>query len=370
MKNTITLIIAGILIVGAILFLQSYSNSPQGDGGQVVEVVSNRPGMDIEKKAMMFERAKEITTPNGFINTDGITIDELVGKKVILVDFWTYSCINCQRTTPYLNAWYDKYADDGLEIIGMHTPEFEFEKELSNVQQAVEKFKIKYPVVLDNDFSTWRAYQNRFWPRKYLIDIDGFIVYDHIGEGGYEETEKKIQELLKERADRLKLDQEIDSDIADIEEETRNTASTPEIYFGASRNELLGNGQAHRRGKQTFTLPEKLRDNLLYLEGEWEIFEEYAESKSPNAKILLPYEASNVFTVASADQSVDVTITRDGNSLNDAAGSDTIFTEGKDHIVVQQNQLYRLIESEKSGKYLLEMSVSDPGFKIYTFTFG
>jgi thiol-disulfide isomerase/thioredoxin len=135
---------------------------------------------------------------SGYINThDGFRLSEIVGKKVVLVDFWTYSCINCQRTQPYLNAWYKKYKDAGLEIVGVHTPEFAFEKDRANVVAAVEKFGITYPVVQDNDYQTWGTYGNRYWPRKYLIDIDGYIVYDHIGEGGYEETEEKIQELLR-----------------------------------------------------------------------------------------------------------------------------------------------------------------------------
>ena len=143
---------------------------------EVEEVPLHIADMTVEQKAMRYERAKEITTPDGFINTDAISVGELVGQKVILIDFWTYSCINCQRTTPYLNAWYETYKDQGLEIIGLHTPEFAFEEEYQNVLQAVENLGIKYPVVLDNDYSTWRAYRNRFWPHKYLIDIDGFIV--------------------------------------------------------------------------------------------------------------------------------------------------------------------------------------------------
>src|SRR3989338_1712218 len=120
------------------------------------------PRMPKTEKAGRYDFAKEISSPDGFINTQAITINELIGRKVILVDFWTYSCINCQRTTPYLNAWYEKYKDQGLEIIGMHTPEFEFEKDYDNVLKAVKKFAIEYPVVLDNDFSTWQAYKNRY----------------------------------------------------------------------------------------------------------------------------------------------------------------------------------------------------------------
>jgi thiol-disulfide isomerase/thioredoxin len=189
------------LVVVGIFFLNSSSRyfSPY----EIVEIET----IDKEKKSKIYKAAKEITSPDGFINTESqsITIGEFVGKKVVLIDFWTYSCINCQRTLPYLNKWYEKYKNEGLEIIGIHTPEFEFEKKYDNVKKATEKFGIKFPVVLDNDFSTWRAYQNNYWPRKYLIDIDGYIIYDHIGEGAYEETEQKIKAALSERAIILKV---------------------------------------------------------------------------------------------------------------------------------------------------------------------
>ncbi|MBI4121430.1 MAG: redoxin domain-containing protein, partial [Candidatus Ryanbacteria bacterium] len=189
-----------ILIFGSIYFLERARPMRVFDAtGSKVNIISKA------EKARQFEEAKEISSPDAFINTSGISIGELVGKKVILIDFWTYSCINCQRTQPYLNAWYKKYRDQGLEIIGIHTPEFEFEKKLENVQEAVRQAGIQYPVALDNDYSTWTAYKNRFWPRKYLIDIDGYIIYDHAGEGAYDETERKIQEALLERAMRLEM---------------------------------------------------------------------------------------------------------------------------------------------------------------------
>jgi len=205
-------VVVAVLIVGSILYLESRkielpSTTSLGEDIDITAIFaeekntsdSNRDREDREKriaeKKKKYEPAKEVSTPDGFINTDSVTVSELVGKKIILVDFWTYSCINCQRTLPYLNSWHEKYADKGLVILGLHTPEFEFEKGYENVKRAVEKFSVRYPVILDNDYSTWTSYKNRYWPRKYLIDIDGFIVYDHIGEGAYEETEKKIQEL-------------------------------------------------------------------------------------------------------------------------------------------------------------------------------
>ncbi len=144
--------------------------------------------------------APEISTPDSFINTDGkaITLSELRGK-VVVVSFWTYSCINCKRTLPYLNELYKKYKVDGLEIVGVHTPEFAFERIEKNVQKAVVEFGITYPIVLDNDFSTWNSYQNQYWPHKYIINREGKVVYDHIGEGAYTEVEEVVKYLLQEK---------------------------------------------------------------------------------------------------------------------------------------------------------------------------
>jgi len=153
----------------------------------------------IERKEAEFQRAEEIVAPTGFINTEGVSINEARGEKVVLVDFWTYACYNCQNMQPHLNAWHEEYADDGLLIIGVHTPEFGFEREPANVEQAVREAGIEYPVVLDNNYATWSAYDQRYWPAMYLIDTDGFVRHKHIGEGAYEETEAKIRELLAEK---------------------------------------------------------------------------------------------------------------------------------------------------------------------------
>src|SRR3989338_6748638 len=193
---------------------------------------------------------KEIISPSGFVNTDGITMRELIGKKVVLVDFMTYSCINCQRTFPYMVAWYGKYKNQGLEIVGIHTPEFAFEKNIENVRAAMKKFGITYPVVLDNGYATWSAYGNRYWPRKYLVDIYGNIVYDHIGEGAYEETEMKIQGLLQEHARVLGEDAGVETEgvIARTMPPAPNTARSPETYFGSLRNEFLANNAKSAAG--------------------------------------------------------------------------------------------------------------------------
>lgn len=153
----------------------------------------------IAGKEAEFERAKEIVAPTGFVNTGGVSLDGLRGEKVVLLEFWTYTCYNCQNVQPRINAWHDEYADDGLRVVGVHSPEFGFEKKYANVEAAVREAGIEYPVVLDNRYATWNAYGQRYWPAVYLIDSDGFIRYRHFGEGAYEETEAKIQELLAEK---------------------------------------------------------------------------------------------------------------------------------------------------------------------------
>ena len=160
---------------------------------------ANTEAERIASKEKKYERAKEIVGPTGFINTDGVSIKEAAGENVVLLQFWTYSCFNCQNAQPYINGFHEEYADDGLRVIGVHKPEFEFEKDYASVAEAVRQKNIQYPVVLDNNDATWDAYDQRYWPTWYLIDADGFIRYEHFGEGGYAETEAEIEELLAER---------------------------------------------------------------------------------------------------------------------------------------------------------------------------
>ena len=367
--KTYILVIACLLIIGAIYFL-GYGNPIKNTSNGALNV---SPRISSEEKSKKYELAKEISTPDGFINTDGkpITIGELIGKKVILVDFWTYSCINCQRTTPYLNSWYEKYKDRGLVILGIHTPEFEFEKDYDNVKRAVEKFGIKYPVVLDNDYSTWTAYKNRYWPRKYLIDIDGYIIYDHTGEGAYEETEKKIQEALTERMNSLA---EIGTISEPLTKETslQNFSESPETYFGASRNEFLGNGNKGFLGLQeNLIIPSRVDSNILYLSGDWNIESEFAKNTSAPAGITYTYRAKDVFFVAEAENEVIVEVLLDGKPISIGAGEDIIkTTDGKTIIKVKEARLYKIIQGTKSEAHNLEFIIQKPGLKAFTFTFG
>lgn len=377
MKNKIFLVITLLAIAAGIYYLENQkTETGSGGSGDVPasgsEAATEVRAVTIEEKAKMYPRAAEIVAPAGFINSDGFTVSEFIGKKVILVDFWTYSCINCQRTMPYLTRWYDKYKDEGLIILGIHTPEFDFEKNIENVRLAAQKFGVEYPVVLDNDYGTWRNYGNRYWPRKYLIDIDGFIVYDHIGEGGYEETEKKIQELLRERRMALGEDMDISGDIVDPSVgEYAEGVGSPEVYFGSSRNSLLANGESGRSGEQIFPYPSGIRQNELYLGGDWNITPEYAENISPNAKIIFRYRAKNVFMVLESEKPNTIEIYRDGKPISVEKGSDVMIVDGIPAITVKEPRLYRIIEDpEGSDIHTLEINVTEPGLQAFTFTFG
>lgn len=298
----------------------------------------------------------EIVNPSGFVNTDDIQLKDLVGKKVIIVDFLTYSCINCQRTFPYLNAWYKKYKDQGLEIVGIHTPEFAFEKDINNVRDAMKRFGITYPIVLDNNYATWNAYGNQYWPRKYIIDIHGNVVYDHIGEGGYEETEMKIRELLEERAQVLGSTADVSGSLASASvPDVTIDANSPETYFGSARNQYLENGKAGVAGPQTFVLPSSYKTNALYLGGVWNLYPEYAES-SGTATVVYRYNAKQVYVVAESSTPSDVEIVQDGTVVRT--------------ITIGESRLYTLMQNTTAGEHTLEIRVKGKGVRFYTFTFG
>ena len=315
--------------------------------------------LTMEQKQAKYKRVPELSSIDGYVNTDGkpVTLESLKGK-VVLLDIWTYSCINCQRTIPYINDWYEKYKDQGLEVIGLHTPEFAFEKVQANVEKAVKGFNIEYPVVLDNDYSTWNALGNQFWPRKYLIDIDGYIIYDHIGEGAYEETEKAIQNALKERAARMGMEDKISTATAkpsNIVLVDSSKVRSPEIYFGSSRNQYLANGSAGLLGEQNLPIPSSVSFNKLYLGGVWNMTSEYAENKD-SASIVFSYEAKNVYMAAGSAQGVEIEIYKDD-----------VFVK---KVIIKDEMLYQLIQDTDYGKHILKIVLPKAGLRAFTFTFG
>jgi thiol-disulfide isomerase/thioredoxin len=372
----VAIVIAVLLIGGGtFLFASSKNKIPQnkvvsGENNSVAGEIEKTTDAQNKKPAVPVKPSSsgpvvsahptytEIVKPSGFVNSEPFMLKDIVGKKVILVDILTYSCINCQRTFPYLNAWYDKYKDKGLEIVGIHTPEFAFEKNIDNVRTAMTGFGIKFPIVLDNDYATWTAYKNIYWPHKYLIDIHGNVVYDHVGEGNYDETEKEIQKLLDERAIALNTNDTVGKDLAKPKDTAGSIESrSPETYFGALRNTLLGNGNSHSTGLKTFSAPTTILPNTLYLVGDWDIDQEFAQSKSVNAKIIYKYNAKNIFFVAGADTEIPITVMQDGKVVGAP-------------IKVKNSTLYTLVKNPEAGEHTIEIVIPTAGLNAFTFTFG
>ncbi|PIR82933.1 cytochrome C biogenesis protein [Candidatus Kaiserbacteria bacterium CG10_big_fil_rev_8_21_14_0_10_56_12] len=341
----------------------------QDVGNTAAPAAAAAPALSLAQKEARYTRAPELVSPDAYLNTGGepISLAQYRGKKVVLVDFWTYSCINCQRTLPYLTSWYKKYKDQGLVIVGVHTPEFSFEKLVGNVRSALATFGITYPVVLDNEYKTWNAFGNQYWPHKYLIDIDGFVVHDHIGEGAYDETEKAIQQALNERADRMQESVVIPSDVVPVAAPLPTRGTSPETYFGANRNEYLGNGATGTVGIQNFELPTTPAKNTLYLGGRWNIAPEYAVASVTNASIEYTYTARNVYVVASAPKGTSVKVLQDGVPLTPAqAGGDVTGAVMR----IEASRLYHVVSNPGVETHTLQIIISDPGLEAYTFTFG
>ena len=242
-------------------------------------------------------KSPELQGISGYINTSEEEINSELKGKVVLYDFWTYSCINCIRTLPYLTAWDEKYSNEGLVILGIHTPEFEFEKKYENVVFATEKFGIEYPVVQDNEKEIWNDFLYRYWPRKYIADHEGYIRFDHIGEGAYKETEEVIQLLLKERANIIgnKIEEK---ELVNLDEFRHATFSTPELYFGykfAEGRNQLGNEEGFSKNKIVdFQLPGQFKQHYFYMGGMWENNKDGMKLAEDSGRIVLNFNAKQL----------------------------------------------------------------------------
>ncbi|RNJ76349.1 MAG: thiol-disulfide isomerase [Nitrosopumilus sp. H8] len=317
-----------------------------------------------------FKTAPEIVGIFEYINTTPDGLEEAIKDKVVLYDIWTYSCINCIRTLPYITAWDDKYADEGLLIVGVHSPEFEFEKNPDNVRMAVEKYGIKYPVVMDNEMDTWKAFENRYWPRKYVADHEGYIRYDKIGEGGYDDTERVIQNLLRERAASLGLQTAAAEPLVDIKSFEHTLVRTPELYFGYQfafgRNQLGSEEGFKPESIVEYGEPKSIDLDKFYMTGEWKNRSDSMELVSDTGRIQLYYNAKEVNIVT--ENAAELKVTIDGKPVPaDLAGSD-IMPGGL--VSVSGPDLYNLVSADSASTHLMQIDVSGQGFQIFTFTFG
>jgi len=267
-----------------------------------------------------------------------ISMKDLRGK-VVLVDFWTYTCINCIRTLPHLTAWYDKYKDAGLVIVGVHTPEFQFEKETSNVEKAIQQYGIHYPVAQDNDYATWRAYNNEYWPAEYLIDAKGDIRHTHFGEGEYDETEKAIRNLLREAGNKLP------ETMSHVSDNTPTDELTPETYLGSERRERFSNDA------------KKLPLHHFALDGSWTTAPEFA-APNPGASLRFHFDADKVFLVMKPVKAgASVQIELDGKP--------------KGSLNIDADKLYTLVDLKgKPGEHTLRLRFQAGQVRLYAFTFG
>jgi thiol-disulfide isomerase/thioredoxin len=315
---------------------------------------------------------KGLSGATGWINSKPLKAKQLKGK-VVLVDFWTYSCINCLRAVPYVRAWADKYKDDGLVVIGVHSPEFEFEGEMPNVEKAVKKFGITYPVALDSDHAIWNAFHNEYWPAHYFIDATGKVRYEHFGEGEYEQSERWIQELLKEAnakpmpADTVNVQAqgiEAASDASDV--------GSPETYVGYERTRNFASpGGIKQDGEHLYTAPSQPRLNEWGFAGKWDEQARVAVLRSAGGKIFFRFHARDLHLVLGprADgEPVRFRVTIDGQSPGANHGVDT---DAEGNGVVKDLRLYQLVRQKGPiADHTFVIEFQDPGVQAFSFTFG
>ncbi len=316
--------------------------------------LKNFPSSDAVNSASLIDKlpksypAPPIINISAWINSEPLTLDRLKGQ-VVLIDFWAYSCINCIRTIPALKYWYQKYHDQGLVIIGIHSPEFDFESKLENVKKAVKNYDIKYPVALDNQFSTWQNYNNQYWPADYLINKDGNIVYQHFGEGNEDVIENNIRVLLG-------LNQ-ISS--KPIDNTGPAEMQTPETYLGYDRlDKFQSPGSVYKDQEENYIYPRQLSPNGWALNGKWSIQNQKIIAMEKNAAIKLKFTAKKVFAVMGNQSNQSITITVKFNN------------QVMKSLQVKNHDLYILLELNKLDMGIVELITSAPGLEIYTFTFG
>lgn len=308
-----------------------------------------------------------------YINVKAAELPALTKGKVVLLDIWDYTCVNCIRTLPYITAWAEKYKDKGLVIIGVHAPEFEFEKDPANLLAAVKRFGLTYPIIADNDYEIWKSLANQYWPAKHIFDSRGKLRAQHFGEGEYQEFEAFIQKLLLERDSTITL-----PDLTAHVRETDKPGAvcykpTPETYIGFSRNKL-GNEERYEIRKATsFTAPAKLELDELYLAGQWVVDKEFAApSGKDEASILIDYQAkeANLVIKPKGTKGFKVKVEQEGKPVpKEDRGTDIIEDGGNTYLVINESKMYNIINNSKFGRNMLKLSSSDAGFAAYAFTF-
>jgi cytochrome c biogenesis protein CcdA/thiol-disulfide isomerase/thioredoxin len=307
-----------------------------------------------------------------WLNSTPLTTGSLRGK-VVLIDFWTYSCINCLRALPYVEGWSEKYKDAGLVVIGVHTPEFAFEKERSNVEKAVRDLKVTYPVAIDSDYKIWQAFNNEYWPAHYFIDGKGRIRYHHFGEGEYDQSERVIQQLLKENGAKSLSAGAINvSATGALAAPDDHDIGSPETYIGYHRAEHFASvDPIAQDSTKTYTTLPRLSLNQWGLNGKWKVGSESAVLQSAPGKIVFRFHARDLHLVlgtAKDGKPVRFRVKLDGTPPGDDHGSDT---DANGTGTVQGHRLYQLIRQKGTVEdRTFEIEFLDPGVQAFAFTFG
>jgi cytochrome c biogenesis protein CcdA/thiol-disulfide isomerase/thioredoxin len=322
-------------------------------------------------KAAGPETLPDLSSAHPWINSPPLGADALKGH-VVLVDFWTYSCINCLRTLPYISAWASRYKDSGLIVIGVHTPEFPFEKEPENVRRAVAELHIAYPVVLDNDYAIWKAFSNQYWPADYIADATGHIRYRHFGEGKYEETEKHIQELLAERNGKPPFTDAVKVAGKGVEAAPDNDVQSPETYVGYDRaDSFMSAGGLRKDLPFRYSVPEHLELNQWGLSGNWTDGPQVALLNSAPGKIVYRFHARDVHLVLGstpAGKPIRFRVKIDGKAPGESHGAD-IDAQGNGTIT--EHRLYQLVRQKGAIEdRTVEIEFLGAGAQAFAFTFG
>lgn len=343
----------GAIIIASVVFMIYFENQSVGSIGPQSEI---KTSSSLINGSWFPYPAPPIAGIDAWINSEPLTINQLRGK-VVLIDFWTYSCINCIRTLPYLNDWYQRYHDKGLVIIGVHTPEFDFEKDLNNVQKAVLRDGIKYPVALDNHFTTWSNYFNIFWPAHYLINQNGKIVYRHFGEGEYAITENNIRYLLGIK----------DLNTNTKEEPTTATLNqTPETYLGHARAQANNSPQLITDKISNYQFPTTLPINAWALAGKWLVKPDSIVAQEAKASLKIHFNARTVFIVMGSSKPIKVNFLLNGEQIVSEKGKDLKDSS----VLVDKYSIFEVVSQPQTANGYLQIIPEAPGLSIYTFTFG
>ncbi len=334
-------------------------------GNQLNSVKGNKGGGSVGQKIQSsnlrnYGPAPELAGISNWLNSNPLTLSQLKGK-VVLVDFWTYTCINCIRTLPYVTSWYEKYKNQGFVVIGVHTPEFEFEKNTANVAAALKQYKINYPVAQDNDYKTWNAYSNQYWPADYLIDAKGNVRDVHFGEGNYDKTEEAIKELLAEAGST------VDNNLVNIADKTPKASLTPETYLGTARMQRFAPSESVRGGLQKFTLPDNLGEDSFAFQGSFDVQAEFAKSEA-GSELFFNFNAQKVFLVMLPETVGEkIKVYLDGKPI-DAASAGEDVRNGV--LTLDLDRLYNLVDLKAvGGRHLLRLEFLGKT-SVFAFTFG